>query len=306
MRLFSVLFLWLSCSGPSLLAQDHEPQDQERHSIVIIGHRGCAGLRPENTMAAFHHALDLGVDAIEFDVHLTKDKKLVVNHDYYLNSNLTRAFDETWIIAEEISVVNTTYQELQNYKLGKIRPNTLYAQNHPCVQNSADESLPTLTDVFNAVRPYPKTQLHIEIKTDPLKPTISSDVNEITLAVLREIQNSGIEDRCAILAFDWRVHQIVRGRNQIIPLYFLDEEDRGVEENKSIVKCVAQQGGTYWSAYYALLTKDNIYEAHKYGLKVNAWTPNTVEDMHRLIVLGVDAITTDRPDILKSMHFSAR
>ena len=46
-----------------------------------IGHRGAAGLEPENTIRSFKKALDLGVDAIEFDIHCLKSGKLVVNHD---------------------------------------------------------------------------------------------------------------------------------------------------------------------------------------------------------------------------------
>lgn len=49
--------------------------------IKVLGHRGCAGLEPENTLLAFKKAIDLGVDLIEFDVRMTKDRKLVVIHD---------------------------------------------------------------------------------------------------------------------------------------------------------------------------------------------------------------------------------
>lgn len=49
--------------------------------VLVLGHRGCAGLEPENTIRAFKRALELGVDMIEFDVRMTKDKKLVVIHD---------------------------------------------------------------------------------------------------------------------------------------------------------------------------------------------------------------------------------
>ncbi len=52
-----------------------------QNKIKILGHRGCAGLEPENTIRAFKKAIDLGVDLIEFDVRMTKDKKLVVIHD---------------------------------------------------------------------------------------------------------------------------------------------------------------------------------------------------------------------------------
>ena len=51
----------------------------------VLGHRGCAGLEPENTILAFKRAIDLGVDLIEFDVRMTKDKKLIVIHDEKLD-----------------------------------------------------------------------------------------------------------------------------------------------------------------------------------------------------------------------------
>lgn len=49
--------------------------------VLVTGHRGAAGLEPENTLHSFKRAIDLGVDRIELDVHLTKDRKLVVIHD---------------------------------------------------------------------------------------------------------------------------------------------------------------------------------------------------------------------------------
>ena len=49
--------------------------------VKVLGHRGCAGIEPENTMRAFKRAMDLGVDFIELDVRKSRDKKLVVIHD---------------------------------------------------------------------------------------------------------------------------------------------------------------------------------------------------------------------------------
>ncbi len=53
----------------------------EIRKILVLGHRGCAGLEPENTILSFKKAIDIGVDLIEFDVRMTKDRKLVVIHD---------------------------------------------------------------------------------------------------------------------------------------------------------------------------------------------------------------------------------
>lgn len=53
--------------------------------VTVVGHRGAAGLEPENTIVSFKRALELGVDNVELDVHLTKDKELVVIHDATVN-----------------------------------------------------------------------------------------------------------------------------------------------------------------------------------------------------------------------------
>ena len=58
--------------------------EQPAKKIAIIGHRGAAGLVPENTLAAFQKACEIGVDAIELDVFLTAGGKIVVHHDYAL------------------------------------------------------------------------------------------------------------------------------------------------------------------------------------------------------------------------------
>ena len=65
--------------------------------IYMVGHRGAAGLAPENTLAAFKKACEIGVDAIELDVLLTADNKVVVHHDYALKPETTRTPDGEWL-----------------------------------------------------------------------------------------------------------------------------------------------------------------------------------------------------------------
>ncbi len=74
--------------------------------IKILGHRGCAGLEPENTIRAFKKALDLGVDLIEFDVRETKDKKLVVIHDEKVNRTTNGKGYVRGLTFEEIGKLN--------------------------------------------------------------------------------------------------------------------------------------------------------------------------------------------------------
>ena len=57
--------------------------------VKIHGHRGCRGLRPENTLPAFRHAFELGVDVLELDLGVTADNHLLVSHDPYLTAAWT-------------------------------------------------------------------------------------------------------------------------------------------------------------------------------------------------------------------------
>ncbi|MGD9075398.1 MAG: glycerophosphodiester phosphodiesterase family protein, partial [Desulfobacteraceae bacterium] len=68
------------------MIQSHETIDQGKaEEFHVIGHRGAAGLAPENTLAAFSRALDIGVDGMELDVQLSADGIAVVHHDFQLN-----------------------------------------------------------------------------------------------------------------------------------------------------------------------------------------------------------------------------
>ncbi len=65
--------------------------------LIVIGHRGAAGLLPENTLAGFRKALELGVDTIELDIHITSDNEAVVYHDSRLNPAITRDANGKWV-----------------------------------------------------------------------------------------------------------------------------------------------------------------------------------------------------------------
>ena len=78
-------------------------------SVKIIGHRGAKGEMPENTLMAFQYALDIGVHALELDIHLTKDKKIVVIHDNSINRTSNG----------KGNINNLTLKELQQYDFGK-------------------------------------------------------------------------------------------------------------------------------------------------------------------------------------------
>lgn len=103
--------------------------------MIVIGHRGCAGLEPENTLIGFKRAIETGVDAIELDIRLTKDGQLVVIHD--------EALDRTTNMKGK--VIDFTYEEIKRADAGK------------------GEKIPLLTDVFNLTKES-NVIVQIEIK----------------------------------------------------------------------------------------------------------------------------------------------
>ena len=86
----------------------------------LQGHRGARGLAPENTLAAFQVALDLGVDTLECDLAITKDGVVVIHHDLRLNPDTTRGPDGKWLSGPGPLISELTHAELQAYDVGRL------------------------------------------------------------------------------------------------------------------------------------------------------------------------------------------
>ncbi len=98
--------------------------------IKIVGHRGAAGLMPENTLSGFRKAIEIGVDAIEPDVHLTSDNVVVITDDYRLNPALTRDPQGHWIKKRPL-IKDLTLTEVRTYDVGKLKDTSKYARKYP-------------------------------------------------------------------------------------------------------------------------------------------------------------------------------
>src|SRR5262245_38684635 len=88
----------------------------------LQGHRGTRGLAPENTIPAFTRALEIGVTTLELDLAMTRDGILVVSHDSRLNPVHTRGPDGQFLASEGPAIRTLTFDELQRYDVGRIKP----------------------------------------------------------------------------------------------------------------------------------------------------------------------------------------
>ena len=142
------------------------PSDGAR-TFEMIGHRGAAGLAPENTLASFSRACAVGVNGIELDVHLSADDQVVVHHDYALHPDLTRDRSGAYSITDPRPLLRSLpLPALREYDVGRVRPHSEYAARHP-EQRAADGArIPTLDEVITMFlrECAPPTRLVVEIK----------------------------------------------------------------------------------------------------------------------------------------------
>ena len=318
----AALLFFVSCrsAANSLPRNSH---NQPVKNPFMVGHRGAAGLLPENTLAAFDKACELGVDAVELDVFLAADGNVVVHHDYMLKPETTRTPEGKWLRNAGPAIKDLTLAQLKTYDVGRLKPNTRYSRRYPEQQPADGERIPSLTEVITLVKEKcePDSQLWVEIKTNPEKPALTPAPESVADAVVRLLREKEFADRARILSFDWRALVHVQKTAPEIPTVYLSLVARGLNNIKpgqpgpspwmagfdiddfkgSIPRAVKTAGGLIWAPYYKHLTNELLKEAHNLGLVVFVWTVDSRSDMVHLIEMGVDGIITNRPDVFKAV-----
>lgn len=230
------------------------------HYPVIVGHRGGAGLAPENTLAAFRNALELGIDGIEFDVQRTVDGEVIVFHDEVVDR----------ITGESGRVEHLTLEEIKRLDVGK--------NFDP---KFTGERIPTLRETFEFLRGT-ELILHIEFKDAWLFEGIEQQV----VKLIREFD---YVERVQLRAF---YHPALFTAHQIDPEIAISElwyqhMPTAEETNFRTINAMAE--------YY---TAEVIADIHGRGQKATAWTVNETDIAEKLIEMGIDGMTSDFPDRL--------
>ena len=242
--------------------------------VEIIGHRGASFDAPENTLASVCLAWKHGANAVEIDVHLSKDGRILVSHD----PTTLRLGKVNLAIAENDA------ETLRQVDVGSWK--SLEFQ---------DERLPFLEEVLATI-PLGK-RLLIEVKSGPAS----------VAALKKALQASGRLDReAAILSFD---PDVVALSKQLMPkrkAYWVVElrpERLAGLDPPNVAELLAkaheiQADGLDLSAC-AAITPDFGLTVRQSGLELIVWTVNTEEVARRMIAAGVQGLTTDRPGWLR-------
>lgn len=245
---------------------------------LIAAHRGGAGLWPENSLAAFRGALALGVDALEFDVHLTADGEPVVIHDVTL---------------ERTTTARGLVRETPREALGAARLRD--AAGAPTA-----ERVPTLAEVLE-VAAAARVEVLPEIKTDSRRQPYPG----IEERVLERLRARGLVPRTTVQSFDAATLRRVRALEPALRTMFLVSQRRlaatGVTAEDS-VRWAKDVGATDLGIDHRLVDGAVVAAARAAGLRLSVWTVNEESDLERVRVLGVDVVMTDRPDLARRLY----
>jgi len=245
--------------------------------ILKVGHRGAAGLMPENTLVSFRKGLECGADIIELDVHLSSDGELVVMHD----PKVERTTDGSGELGTK------TFAEIR--KLNAAAKFTKAAVE--------PQQVPTLQEALDVLKPS-GCEIHIEIK-------LRSDGTRyagIEKKVLDLVRGNDLLEKAVITSFDQPtlkelkvLEPKVRTLISVNKSYFQAAGMRGPE---SIADELSKLGLEYVAIDQGWLLPAYVKALHAKGLRVGVWTVDDEGTIRRFISMDVDFITSNRPDLL--------
>lgn len=227
----------------------------------IISHRGAAAYAPENTLTGVSEAVNRGAQFVEIDVQRSADGVLVVMHD--------RTVDRTTNGTGEIREL--TWEELR----------ALDAGEH-FAQEFTGEPIPTLESVLELVA-RARINLVLEAKNPRLYPGMEHQIAD-------HLQRFNLEDHVIVVSFD---HDWLSRFHQIAPAVSLGKLYVWAGSLQKAPE--ADFVDVHWLS--VILDPTLVRRAHHRGYQVAVWTVNSVWCMKLLLWLGVDGITTDRPDL---------
>lgn len=273
------IILALVCSSIAhSFAQSSMPREYHLPSLynddgdgfVVIAHRGASSEYPENTMAAFEAATEMGAEMIELDVLLSQDGVPVVFHDAQLGDHT----NGSGLISDY------TAEELKKLDAGSWFNSRF-----------SDQRIPTLEEVLAFAKG--KIALNIEIKTEAVTDQREGGIEEKCLKLVREY---GMGDYVLFSSFDYRAVQHLKELAPDISVAIL--YNRSKSNFKLPHELLQKYNADAFNCSYRQLTQKRLANLRTHDIPSFIYTVNKEAQMRKLIAAGVTGIFTDKPDLL--------
>lgn len=286
-----------------------QQKEQPKYIVDVQAHRGGMGLLPANTLESMKNAVDLGVNTLEMDIVITKDKRAILSHDKFFNLETTRP-DGTHVQKEDPReyLWHMTYDEIRKYDVGMRQlPNFPEQKTMPAIK-------PLLSDVLTFIENYTEEKgmapmkYNIEIKCDPnwnggIEGQDWPVYNEMVDIFLGVLLPFNLGERLIVQTFDERALAYMNEKYPELHLAYLvgGDEVRWKENKEMDFDAILANIGfvpEWFSPASVFVSQSCVDEAHRRGMKVVTWTVDNKDEMVRMIDAGVDAIISNYPDRL--------
>jgi len=262
---------------------------------AIYGHRGARGIFPENTLEGFVYAAELGLNGIELDVVISKDKKVVVSHEPWMNpKTCTKPNLSKVSFLKRKNLYRMNYADIKLYDCG-LRGNPEFPN-----QKKVAAYKPLLSEVIEKIEATlknsqkPRPIYIIEIKSNWVTDNRLHPLpEEFAKLVMDELAPFQIYNRILIQSFDMRPLNIIHKSNAGFMLGMLVRSPRFIKRRMKVLSFTPDTCGSY----YKLTSERWVKKIHELGMKSLVWTENEKSDMLNHIKMGVDGIITDYPKI---------
>ncbi|MFG1685399.1 glycerophosphodiester phosphodiesterase family protein [Nonomuraea sp. NPDC049269] len=315
-----------TADGPGVLPQ--------KTHFDLQAHRGGIGMTTEESLEGFGKAMRLGVSTLELDTHVTKDEKVVVNHDRQISAQKCR---DTAPVTPGDPLYPYVGKYIKDLTLAQIKTMDCGYQQLPGFPEQEQIKgfrMVELKDVLNLVKSYRAKQvtLNIETKVEAGAPKQTAPRELFVRRVFEEIHTSGIERQVTIQSFDWGALLEMHRLAPTWPLVALTNYDflqigkpgaspwlGGIDvdnyEGDLVKAAAAIPGVTALSPNYGFPQSGKVgdpgfrfypdqamvSEAHDRGLKVIPWTCDDPATLEALMDMGVDGIITNYPNHVRQI-----
>jgi glycerophosphoryl diester phosphodiesterase len=235
--------------------------------VVRVAHRGASVEYPENTLLAYRKAIDYGIDALEADIHLTRDGELVAIHDGSLNRTTNGS--------------------------GRVREHTL--NQLETLDAGRGEKIPRLAQIFSLAANAP-IHLYLDIKGDS-----GAEFLEVAEALVGAVESAGLLSRVIFTSYASPALLRVKALQPGVSTMLDPSPQDGSLTPQQICAQTLRAGANSISYDFQLLTAGIVDEARLCGLTLFPWMPNGPEDIRRTLAFGVTGVMTDKPDVLNQV-----
>lgn len=243
----------------------------------VISHRGANFYAPQNTVPAFIKSLEIGVDGIETDVHLTKDGVPVLCHNYTVNATSNN----------KGNISEYTYNELSSFDFG-----SYFSPAY------AGTKIPTVDEFLTIMETADLNVINIEIK-DP-KDSSESKIVEKTIDIVKA---HGLMDVLLISSFNPDL--LVRAKEYApeckTGLLYSPNKRIAWVINKDPITYARSIGADALHPHEIFVTQNYVSRVQAAGIMVNPWTVDKPKHIEKLLDYGVDGIITNHPDLVKHL-----